>query len=272
MKKIMKVCLLTGFVGFSMSVIADTNTSWLSHFIANKKIIGNKKIATKEVVVAPFNIVNISGNYDAIIKLGKENKVTITADSNILPELTVSVTRGQLNIGDESNVNLMPTKTPKVIITTKNLQGIALGGKVTLQAGNLKVDTLSLTTSGNSQVNLQGDINTLKLNLMGQTNLAANVKNANEVNLTVGGNGQVTLAGMTKSFYITTAGEAHVNAKGLLANDVSISGAGDSDLILYAIKTLTVMTAGKSSIGYYGNPSVMKTSFGILSMKKLNTP
>lgn len=260
------ICLAFPNQVFSEST--NTVSATAAAIASDKAIVGNGKIASKNIAVKPFNQIIINGAFDITLQHGKKENITVTTDSNILPYFNASVIDNKLTIDMEKGVVTSPTQI-KLIITTKPLHKITLSGKNNLIATKLKTSYLTLNIGGKNSVNLQGSIKNFNLNLDGDSQLQATVYNANDVKVKSGGNTNIDLAGSTKVLHITTAGKVIVSANNLIANDVTVHSYGDSDITVNALKALNIKTAGKSTVKYYGDPVIEKNVYGEAAVKKM---
>ena len=81
---------------------------------------GVTKIAERNV--PPFNILRVVGDFKVNVTSGQPQKISISADDNILPYI-ITKSRGQTLILDAKQGYLIqPSQTPLITITTPNLQ------------------------------------------------------------------------------------------------------------------------------------------------------
>lgn len=275
MKNSKKLLWIISGVILAIALIISTSfrasaSSLLSSLTNNTTIIGNGKIVTKSIAVTGFDAVNIGGKFDVTIHPGNPSSVVMTTDENILPYINTSVSQTTLNIGMQSNTSVSTSQAEKIFITSPTLHTITVGGKTTLHAANINTDHLAFTLNGKSIADLQGNIKNLQLNLNGKSELHVAVMHDDTIDLTMGGKGIVYLSGVVKNLNIISGGQATILAKNLIADNVTISGAGESNITVQALKTLSISTAGKSDIKYYGNPTINRNSFGASSLEKLS--
>ncbi|QLH42092.1 MAG: DUF2807 domain-containing protein [Coxiellaceae bacterium] len=148
---------LIAFIAF----ICIASTSFIALAANNtetKRVAGNGKIQSKSVSLENFKGINVGGNFMMVINSGTEPKVVVTSDENILPYINLSVSHQQLNIGQQSGINLSPSKLTKIQITVPKLNNINISGNTMLQANNINTDSLALIMGGKTSGNLQGEI------------------------------------------------------------------------------------------------------------------
>ena len=247
----------------------EKNSNSFFKIYSDKMIVGNEKMQSTTISIPKIDTASIHGKFNVTIQPGKENTATVTTDENILPSIDMLSSNNQLKIGIKSGISVTFSKTPTAVITSPTLQHINLNGKNTLDAKNLNLDHLALSTSGNNTAQLQGEIKTLQLTLNGKSDIHANLANENNILLIINGNGKVFLTGTAKQLTINVAGRATVFAKDLIAETVVIQGAGKSEIIVHASKNLSILTAGENNIKYYGNPHVTNNYFGQTTVERM---
>jgi hypothetical protein len=267
---IIALILLISAVVTSQS-LRDTPLSWyVFKAFGIKEVIGNRKIMSKSVDLTEFDTLTVGGDFDVSINYGNQGKIVLTSDENILPYINVNKSSNHVSIGFRSGIAISPSQTEKAIITAPTLHNITLEGVATLNALNMKTNNLTLTMKGKSVGDIQGDINQTQVNLGGNSILHLKLNNAENIKLNIAGISKVFLAGNTKNLIIVTSGKATIQANDLIADNVEITGKGVSDIVVHALKTLSVATSGKSDIKYSGNPVIKRKSSGVVSIEKSN--
>lgn len=254
------------------AVTADNSLSSLdfSHPPTHKTLVGNGKMKNTTISEEKFNSVNVNGQFSIVLQPGKENSTTVSTDENILPFITRSLLNDQLTLGVQQGIALSISQPVNTLITNQAIHSLRLNGKNILHAKDISSNDFSLLMNGNNQGDLQGNIKKLQVTLTGHATLHIKVNDAERINLTVGGNTFVYLSGKVQHLNIITTGNAHIIAKDLLADFVIIQGAGKSNIIVHALKKLSVLVAGKNSIQYYGNPILIKHYFGETTIEKID--
>jgi hypothetical protein len=199
---------------------------------SNKSIVGNNNMTSKSVALNNINSVNINGNFDITVNPGKQSNIVLTTDENIMPYIDITMNNdNQLSVSIKPGVSIKWSRTPKLVITTSNLNSINLHGDNSVQAADINTDQLALNVAGDSNVVLSGHAN----------------------NLT-----------------ITGSGDSSVDADNLIAENVTVTSAGDSDISVHPSKNLTITAFGESTIRYSGNPTVIKNTLGNSNIEQVD--
>lgn len=160
--------------------------------------------ASKSYSPEPYTLLVLSGALNIEIKTGSENRVTISGDSNYVESIEVDSSDGELIIRrpGSGNGNL------NVAVESTTLQKLKIFG-----AGSTKVDGdfpegLSVRKSGAGRMNIEGQANTLKLNLSGAGNTTARDFIVDNVGIDATGAGNIAVCAK-KSVSGSLSGAVH---------------------------------------------------------------
>jgi len=184
---------------------------------SNNSADGNGKITSQIRDVKVFDKIKVSGKFNVLAATGKTQKVTVTADGNLIGDIETTVSDNILYIKTKNNVHLKASKTPVLTVRVKALKEIDTAGAVKLHVTNLMGDEFKVQTSGDSYVDLRGQVKKLK---------------------------------------IETIGSASVNAIQLKANDVDVEISGSGHVKTHALNELDVKISGDGKIEYSGDPVI----------------
>jgi hypothetical protein len=142
----------------------------------NQKIKGNGKIVTVNRTTSAFDGFAVGGSFDVILIKGKEGKITIEGEENIISYIKTEIEGDLLQIKFKKNTNINTTKRLTITVYFENIEKVSLAG-----SGNITCD--EIIKSKDFAVALGGSGNiTLKVN-------------ANEINANIGGSGNIELIG-----------------------------------------------------------------------------
>ncbi|HET9110408.1 MAG TPA: head GIN domain-containing protein [Ktedonobacterales bacterium] len=206
------VALLTGCTGIGIGGTAGSGT-----------------VKTETRQVSGFSRVSFSGvGALNVTQTGKES-LTISAEDNLLPLLTSTVSGDTLTLGVKPGDSIRPTKSIVYTLTVAKLDGVSLSGAGSISAQGIKTTALSVRLSGA---------------------------------------GSMTMGGSAQSQTVELSGLGSYQAKGFqtASTDVTISGAGSATVS--ASQTLNAVVSGAGSVTYYGSPQVTKSVSGVGSVKQ----
>lgn len=181
------------------------------------------KVLVKDIAVAAFKDIAVTGSFDVDITQGMEQVVRITAEEEAFEALKAQVKGDTLLLEAQSPSfwDSCPNDCKfKAEITTPTLQRLVLSGSSNLTAQNLALNSLTLDVSGTVDAKLLGT---------------------------------------SQSLVIDASGAAKVDASELKADHVTIAASGSVDGDVFAAKSLKVDISGNGKVRYSGSPSEVKT-------------
>ena len=184
---------------------------------------GSGRVVTETREVGGFTKVELSGSGELTIEKTGTESLSISAEDNLLPQLTSDVSGGTLTLGTKPNTSILPTKPITYSLTVKDLTGIAVSGSGSVRASDLTTNSLTTKISGSGTITASGAVNDQDVDISGSGRYQAEQMTSKAVKAQISG-----------------SGTASVLASDLL--DVKISGSG----------TLT----------YSGNPQVTQQISG----------
>jgi hypothetical protein len=214
--------------------------AFLTGFIANaqsEKISGNGKVVSETRTTSGYDAIKISGSFDVDLVAGKEGKITMKGEENILSAIIVEVEDNTLKIYVKKNMNIRSSMGKKVEVTVpfEKISELSLSGSGDITSkDNIKNDKFMAKLSGSGNFNLGVDSNSLDLNLSGS--------------------GNVHLKGTADNFTTKLSGSGDIDAANLKSKnvDVNVSGSGNSKV--NCNESLTARVSGSGDIKYTGNP------------------
>lgn len=196
---------------------------------AQNKIKGNGKVVTETRTTGDYDGIKISGFFDVNLVAGKEGKITIKGEENLLSSIKVEVKDNTLKIYVESFKNIRPSSGKDIEITVpfEKISEVSLSGSGNIQSKDvIKNDKLSAKLSGSGNFNLAIDSNEFELNLSGS--------------------GNVHLKGTADNFITKLSGSGDIDAGSLKSKnvDVNVSGSGNSKVTCNEKLTARVSRTG----------------------------
>lgn len=226
----MKKLIITSIV-LLIAVNINAQSWWNS-----KKVRGNGKIVTKTRTVSNFDGVSAGGSFDVILVKGKEGKITIEGEENIMPYIVSEVKGGTLKIKYKKNTNVRLTRRMTVTVPFNNIDHVSLAG-----SGNIK-----------SEAVIRGE--DVRFSLGGSGNIYAKVK-AENVKSSIGGSGDIKLSGKTNYLKCSIAGSGSIKGYDLETDELKASIAGSGSIKATVNKKIKATVVGSGSIYYKGNPT-----------------
>lgn len=202
----------------------------------NGKVIGDGNVITDTREVGSFDNIGVSGSFDVNLVKGKEGKIEIKIEKNLLPYLITEVKDGELKIKWKKGTNIRNHKGVHLTVYFNSINGVALSG-----SGEIIGKDLIESNNFNVAISGSGDIN---LNLK-----------VNNIESRISGSGDLTFKGSTKTFTSSVSGSGDIEAYGLQTDKADIKVSGSGDMTITVNSELYARVSGSGDISYKGNPS-----------------
>jgi hypothetical protein len=228
----MKLKILLGSLVFLLVASAcginvDLNT---------RNIRGSGDAATETRSVSGFDEVVLAGSAELYIEQGSDERLTVTADDNLLDVIRTEVEGNTLVLGFKNNVSAAP-RTPIVFkLTVRDLSVLTL-------AGSGKIVTESLDTPK------------LTLNLPGSGSMDFERVETGSLHVILAGSGAITIqAGTSDSAEVNMLGSGTFDGANFEVEDATAVIAGSGDIHVRCTRQLDGKILGSGNIRYYGDP------------------
>lgn len=159
--------------------------------------------------IEAFDSIEIGGAFELIVHVDPTatQRVEVSGDDNIVPEVTTKVSGGELDI-EIGAAMVRPKLDMKIEVWVPALTGLEASGASDITVAGLHGERFDLDLSGASETTLRGEVDLFEVDLSGASDLDARELHAKIVALELSG-----------------AGDAEVWASDRL--DADVSGTGD---------------------------------------------
>ena len=201
---------------------------------------GDGDIETVDFDVPRFTGVGFSESGDVIIKQGREQKVTVTGDANIIDRLLMDVDGRFLDIELERGCYKNYELTVEITVPT--------------------LDRVSLHGSGDIEVMDFNQQKSLDLNISGSGGIKLHEFNGLEsMDAQISGSGDIRMSEDIKdveNLDVHVSGSGHFSGKKLVTDNCDVKITGSSDTRVAVRNHLNVKITGSGTVYYLGNPEV----------------
>ncbi|MFO7557820.1 MAG: head GIN domain-containing protein [Desulfobacterales bacterium] len=188
-------------------------------------IEGNGITTKEQRQVPPFGEIDINGAFDVAIQDQKKNKITVTADKNLLPHIITRVKSGKLYVFSDRSI--CTTSKLHIDIDNDDIKKIQSSGANDISVSGVKSDRLEIEMDGAGDINLSGKTKLFIVNLSGATDMDAENLRAETVQISLSGAGDATIYA-SKKLDATVSGSGTVNCSGNPQEIIKkITGAGE---------------------------------------------
>lgn len=230
-----KKIILSAFI-LTISLSANAQNWWGN----SKKIKGNGNVVTVNRTTSDYDGIGIGGSFDVVLVKGKEGKIKIEGEENIIPHIITEVKGNTLQIKYEKNINVRTTKRLTVTVPYTDIDKVSLGGSGNITAeGTIKSKDFKVSLGGSGNITLQLD--------------------ADEVNSSIGGSGNIKLSGNSNELNCSIAGSGSIKAYDLKTDTLKATIAGSGSIKITVKTKIKAKVVGSGSIYYKGNPKYIDT-------------
>jgi len=206
----------------------------------NKRVKGNGNIKTETRNTSDYDGVSVGGFFDVILVKGKEGKIKIEGEENLMEYIITEVKGGTLQIKVEKGINLKTTRRLTVTVPVDEVEKVSLGGSGNIKSDMLlKADDFDVSLGGSGNITLKVDVNS--------------------IGSAIGGSGNIKLSGKANSIKSSIAGSGDIKAYELQVNYVKATIAGSGSIRINVKDEINSTIAGSGSIYYKGNPPKINT-------------
>jgi hypothetical protein len=235
-------------------------------------IAGSGDIETETRDLGDLSSIEIQYPADIIVRPGGANSITITADDNLMPQISTEINGGQLIIrSDEENWSnrVNASETVQITVSVTDLERIDFNSAGSLVVESISTDQLEFRMNGAGSVTLNGvtaDVLSYRLDGAGSTQLIG--VSIGELTMDLNGAGSIDAEGDAENLKVTLDGLGSLNAEGLRTQtaDIRVNGLGSATVRVE--QELTVDINGLGSVNYYGSPVVHQSTDGLGSVNK----
>ncbi len=236
----------------------------------NKNMIkGSGKIATKTITTGEYDKIKVNGSMDVEMVKGKEGKITVETDDNLLDLVEIRLENDVLVVDMKDNSSYSTRKGILVTIPVVEISSVSLNGSGDIWSkSRLHSNKLDVNLRGSGDINLDAETPILDIVLQGSGDIEMDVKAA-VVKVELDGSGDIELEGTTEKLGIRLQGSGDVESKDLVASDVDVRIQGSGDVTVTSMGKLTADVGGSGDLVYNGNPEQTKmTTSGAGEIRK----
>jgi hypothetical protein len=205
--------------------------------ISSCMTIGSGNVISEDRAVSGFSKVLIKGSGNLFIGQGDVESLTITAEDNLIPLITTTVSGDTLTISQKQGTSISAAKSREIYLKVKDLVSISASGSVNINCSGLSTKNLNIKTTGSSDVIISNLI-------------------ATGVDISASGSGNYTLAGKTDNLKIAFSGSSDCSAENLESKECTVKSTGSGNISINVKDNLNVFIGGSGTVSYIGNPTI----------------
>lgn len=222
---------------------------------------GSGNVITESREVNNIEHVEVCCGMKLVLTQGEQEKLTIEAEDNVLPEIDTVVNEDRLVVRFHSNVRLLSLHLHRPVIVRlqmKTIHGVSISGGGSLETEHINTDHIMMDFNGGSHAMI-GDLQAANTELVtsGGGSVMIDSLTADTLHVNANGGGHVTIhAGNVVEQQVTASGGSHYDALDVRCESARIDVGGGSNANVWVTETLNVRASGGSHVEYRGDPSI----------------
>lgn len=211
---------------------------------------GSGSVEERNMEIGTFTGIEVGGSIQVTIEKGPEQKITVSAQPQLIDLLNTEVKGNVWNIRT-SQCWSSDSEYTVHIVTPSLLNSIDVHGSSDVHSDDVfDTGSTELSTGGSGSITVSG-INGKKLELQ------------------ISGSGTITIRGTCSELNASLSGSGDLNGKELTANEADLKVSGSGSATITAISKLSAKVSGSGEVRYGGKPNVNSSISGSGSVSPL---
>lgn len=190
----------------------------------NETIKGSGDLITVELDLKSFERIQSSGSFDIKVTIGKEQKVLLTIDDNLIDNVRTRVKGKTLKIGSRGSFS--SRRGGSFEITVPSLDRVSISGSGHVEVFDLDAEEFEFHVSGSGDLEAEGRVEYLEISVSGSGEVDTRDLKAENVFVKVSGSGDVDVFA-SNNFEGSVSGSGDITYYGNPKHaDGSTSGSG----------------------------------------------
>ncbi|RXR28331.1 DUF2807 domain-containing protein [Flavobacterium piscinae] len=207
-----------------------------------EKIKGNGNIISKNITTSDYDEIGVAGAFHVTLVEGKEGKITLKGEENLLEYVIIETDGSNLKIKTEKGISLYPSKGKKIeiIVPVEDISAASLAGSGDIIADfTIKTTQFKVALAGSGDITLRLDSDTIEASLSGS--------------------GNIKLGGKTANLEASVAGSGDIEAFELTTQNSKLNVSGSGNISTNCTEYIEARVAGSGDIEYKGKPKKVDT-------------
>lgn len=189
---------------------------------------GSGVSATQTRDVSAFREMRLNSSAELSVEIGAPQSISVTADDNLVDDLTTTVEDGVLHIGPRPGSSLRFRVDPRIVVRVPSLDALHIcgsGDATVVGVGSGGESSFAIGLEGSGNVTARGTIERLSLAISGSGDADLTALAASHVNVAIQGSGNARLCA-SQSLTGAINGSGDVEYRGAARATTSIHGSG----------------------------------------------
>ncbi len=182
--------------------------------------------ATQTRAVAEFHAIRVEGSCDVVATVGGAQSVQVTADDNLIDDLTTEVENGVLVISTRPGKNLSFRVDTRATISVPRLDGMQIEGSCDASITGVSGEDFKAAIEGSGDLRVAGKSTKLALSIEGSGDADFSALECQDVNVSIDGSGDARVCA-SANLSASISGSGDIGYIGSPHTNISISGSGE---------------------------------------------
>lgn len=172
-----------------------------------------------------FERLSVAGGFHVTVRAGREPRLVLRGDDNLLPHVRTDVRGGRLVLDFDSARNIHSERPIEVEIEVPRVGAVDVSGSCRLDLDGLEGESFALEVSGSCNAGIRGRVERLGVTISGSARLDLSELAAREARVRITGSGRVDVAAAER-LEVAISGSGSVRYRGQPALVSRINGSG----------------------------------------------
>lgn len=225
----------------SFTALITASMMWLLTGCAAHAITGEGPMKSTEYPLENVRSVSIEVPADVRLFQSDEERLVVHAQDNVLDVLVIDINRRSLDIDTVRGTDLRWGTELRFDVYVRDLDKLSFAGSVDFETDGFQTENLDVSISGSGDGELYNlDIGNLSFSSSGSSELE--------------------MSGEVDTLRIDSSGSSDVDAVELRARVVELDSSGSSDVRVWAVERILIDASGSTDLRYRGQPVIDQQS------------
>jgi hypothetical protein len=238
--------------------------------LIGERVRGSGNMDEEIRTISGISGVNLATLGKLYIELGREEKLVIKAEDNLLEYFETDVRNGVLTIDTRRNINIRPRKNVRYYLTVKELESIKISSSGDIEAPDLKTDRLKLSVSSSGDLRTgELDVESLNVRVSSSGDIFIPELQANTIDVNISSSGDLDIdRGNVEKQDVFISSSGNYQARNLESREARVRISSSGDAYLSVEDYLYVRISSSGNLYYSGNPRLDQSSSSSGRVKK----
>ena len=215
--------------------------------IGENIITGTGPMVTRNIDVADFSAVDITGNFLVVYQVASETALTVVMQENLFQRLETNVRGGTLEISTWA-ITITGNNRPRLYIYSPYLTAASFSGAVNAEEWDTVYGhSFTVNASGAVDIDIAVEVYSLEIEASGAVNLTLGMY-VEVLDLNLSGAADARLSGFAREIDINGAGAVNLRAGSLITEGGRVDVSGASNVYLSTLENIDVNTSGLARV------------------------